>query len=78
MDFRDSPKEAEFRAEARAFLEAHAPEQPPDVFDDEAEVVARANATPYGLAANAFTNDLSRAWRVAELLEAGTISINEL
>jgi len=37
MDFRDSPKEAEFRAEAHAFLEAHAPEQPPDVFDDEAD-----------------------------------------
>ena len=37
MDFRDSPKEAEFRAEARAFLEAHAPEQPVDFFDDEAD-----------------------------------------
>jgi alkylation response protein AidB-like acyl-CoA dehydrogenase len=37
MDFRDSPKEAEFRAEARAFLEAHAPEQPVDFFDDQAD-----------------------------------------
>ena len=37
MDFRDSPKEAEFRAEARAFLEAHAPEEPVDFFDDEAD-----------------------------------------
>jgi len=36
MDFRDSPKEAEFRAEARAFLETHAPEHPVDFFDDEA------------------------------------------
>jgi alkylation response protein AidB-like acyl-CoA dehydrogenase len=37
MDFRDSPKEAEFRAEAQAFLEAHAPEEPVDFFDDEAD-----------------------------------------
>jgi len=37
MDFRDSAREAEFRAEARAFLEAHAPEQPVDFFDDQAD-----------------------------------------
>jgi acyl-CoA dehydrogenase len=37
MDLRDSPKEAEFRAEARAFLEAHAPEQPIDVFDEDSD-----------------------------------------
>jgi alkylation response protein AidB-like acyl-CoA dehydrogenase len=37
MDFRDSPREAEFRAEARAFLEAHAPEQTIDFFDEEAD-----------------------------------------
>ncbi len=28
MDLQDSPREAEFRAEARAFLEAHAPSEP--------------------------------------------------
>jgi alkylation response protein AidB-like acyl-CoA dehydrogenase len=37
MDFRDSPREAEFRAEARTFLEAHAPEEPIDFYDDEAD-----------------------------------------
>jgi acyl-CoA dehydrogenase len=37
MDLRDSPKEAEFRAEARAFLEAHAPEESIDFFDDDAD-----------------------------------------
>jgi len=37
MDLRDSPKEAEFRAEARAFLDAHAPEEPIDFFDEEAD-----------------------------------------
>ena len=41
------------------------------------EVIARANATPYGLAAYAFTNDLSLAWKLAEGLEAGIIGIND-
>ena len=39
-------------------------------------MVARANATPYGLAAGVFTNDLTRAHRVAASLEAGTVWIN--
>jgi acyl-CoA dehydrogenase len=34
MDFRDSPKEAAFRAEARAFLEAHRPERWEHPFDE--------------------------------------------
>ena len=33
-------------------------------FDDEKEVIARANATEFGLAAGVFTNDLTRAHRV--------------
>ena len=45
-------------------------------FDDEAEVVARANATDLGLAAGIFTNDLTRAHRVIAALEAGTCWIN--
>ncbi len=45
-------------------------------FADEAEVMARANATEYGLAAGVFTNDLSRAHRVAAGFEAGTCYIN--
>jgi alkylation response protein AidB-like acyl-CoA dehydrogenase len=35
MDLRDSPHEAAFRAEARAFLEQHAPASLPDYFDDQ-------------------------------------------
>jgi succinate-semialdehyde dehydrogenase/glutarate-semialdehyde dehydrogenase len=46
-------------------------------FDDEATVLAKANDTEYGLAAYAFTNNLQRAWRVAEALEAGTVGIND-
>ena len=45
-------------------------------FNDEAEVVARANATDLGLAAGIFTNDLTRAHRVIAALEAGTCWIN--
>jgi len=45
-------------------------------FDDEDEVVARANATEFGLAAGVFTNDLTRAHRVIARLEAGTCWIN--
>ena len=39
-------------------------------FEDEEEVVARANATEYGLAAGIFTNDLARGHRVIANLEA--------
>ncbi len=46
-------------------------------FDDEAQALAGANATPYGLAAYLFTRDLGRAVRVAEGLEAGVIGLND-
>ncbi|MFZ0015282.1 MAG: betaine-aldehyde dehydrogenase, partial [Acidimicrobiia bacterium] len=46
------------------------------VFTDEAEVIERANATRFGLAAGVFTTDLQRAHRVVAELEAGTIWVN--
>lgn len=45
-------------------------------FDTEDEVVALANDTDYGLAAGVWTNDLSRAHRMADRLEAGTVWVN--
>jgi betaine-aldehyde dehydrogenase len=45
-------------------------------FKDEEEAIARANATPYGLAAGVFTRDLTRGHRVVAKLEAGTCWIN--
>jgi betaine-aldehyde dehydrogenase len=45
-------------------------------FDEEEEVIARANATEFGLAAGVFTNDLTRAHRVIARLQAGTCWIN--
>jgi succinate-semialdehyde dehydrogenase/glutarate-semialdehyde dehydrogenase len=46
-------------------------------FKTEDEAVAIANDTPYGLAGYFFTKDVNRAWRVAERLEYGMVSINE-
>ena len=45
-------------------------------FDDEDEVIARANATEYGLSAGVFTNDLTRGHRMIARLQAGTCWIN--
>jgi betaine-aldehyde dehydrogenase len=45
-------------------------------FENEDEVIERANATEFGLAAGVFTNDLSRAHRVIARLQAGTCWIN--
>ncbi len=46
------------------------------VFDDEDEVIARANNTQYGLAAGVFTQNLSKAHRVIHQLQAGICWIN--
>jgi succinate-semialdehyde dehydrogenase/glutarate-semialdehyde dehydrogenase len=45
-------------------------------FHDEAEVIAMANDTEFGLAAYFYANNLSRVWRVAEALEYGMVGIN--
>ncbi len=45
-------------------------------FGSESEALELANATPYGLASYFFTRDLSRAFRVAERLEAGMVGLN--
>ncbi len=45
-------------------------------FQDEAEALALANGTRYGLSASLWTQDLAKAHRVARQLEAGTVWIN--
>jgi len=45
-------------------------------FYTEAEVIAAANDTPFGLQAYFYTKDLARAFRVAEALETGIVGVN--
>jgi succinate-semialdehyde dehydrogenase/glutarate-semialdehyde dehydrogenase len=45
-------------------------------FHDEAEAIALANDTPYGLAAYFYARDIGRIWRVSEGLETGIVGIN--
>lgn len=45
-------------------------------FEDEADVIARANATEFGLSAGVFTQNLSRGHRVIGQLQAGSCFIN--
>lgn len=45
-------------------------------FDDEADAVAKANDTDYGLSGSIFTTDLARGLRVARAVEAGNLSVN--
>jgi succinate-semialdehyde dehydrogenase/glutarate-semialdehyde dehydrogenase/aspartate-semialdehyde dehydrogenase len=45
-------------------------------FDDEAEVIARANDSEMGLAAYVYTNDLRRSMRLTDQLEYGMVAVN--
>jgi betaine-aldehyde dehydrogenase len=45
-------------------------------FEHEADVIAQANDTVYGLACGIWTADYKRAWRVGRAIEAGTVWIN--
>ena len=45
-------------------------------FNTDAEVIALANATEFGLAAYFYAKDFSRVWRVAEVMEYGMVAVN--
>lgn len=62
---------------ACACEETFGPVAPITVFEDEAEVIAQANDTPFGLAAYFYSQDVRRIWRVADALESGIVGINE-
>ena len=57
--------------------ETFGPVAPLFKFKTEADVIAMANDTPFGLAAYCYARDVGRVWRVAEALECGIIGINE-
>lgn len=59
------------------FEETFAPVAPVTPFDTEEEAIARANKSIHGLSAYVFTRDTARMFRLADVLEAGTIAIND-
>ncbi len=63
-------------AMAVAREETFGPVAPLFRFRSEAEAIAMANATEFGLAAYLYTRDLARSWRVSEAIEYGIVGLN--
>ncbi|TGP55078.1 NAD-dependent succinate-semialdehyde dehydrogenase [bacterium M00.F.Ca.ET.159.01.1.1] len=61
---------------AMAREEIFGPVAPISRFEDEAEVIAKANDTEYGLAAYIYTRDLAKGMRMASKIESGMIALN--
>ncbi|WP_289139531.1 NAD-dependent succinate-semialdehyde dehydrogenase [uncultured Brevibacillus sp.] len=57
--------------------ETFGPIAPVSTFADDQEVIQRANATPYGLAAYVFTQSLTKAFYFSESLEYGIVGVND-
>ena len=57
--------------------EIFGPVAPIATFSTEAQAIAAANATQYGLVAYLYTRDLSRTFRLSEAIEAGMIGVNQ-
>ena len=56
--------------------ETFGPVAPLFKFESEAQAIAMANDTEFGLAAYLYTRDLARSWRVAEAIEYGIVGLN--
>ncbi|ABQ70498.1 succinate semialdehyde dehydrogenase [Rhizorhabdus wittichii RW1] len=56
--------------------ETFGPVAPVIRFERDEDVVAMANATPFGLAAYFYARDIGRIWKVAEAIEAGIVGVN--
>ncbi|KAK1759957.1 aldehyde dehydrogenase [Echria macrotheca] len=69
--FVDTPEDARIMKE-----EVFGPVVNINTFEEEAEVVAKANDTEFGLYSAVFTRDISRALRVAKAIESGYVAIN--
>ncbi|MEP4979002.1 NAD-dependent succinate-semialdehyde dehydrogenase [Ascidiaceihabitans sp.] len=61
---------------AVASEETFGPVAPLFKFDTEAEVIAAANDTEFGLASYFYSRDIARVWRVSEALEYGMVGVN--
>ncbi len=63
--------------ESRAYREEiFGPVVSVETFEDEADAIAQANASPFGLSGSLWTRDVGRALRVARGVETGTLSVN--
>lgn len=69
--FADVPDDARIMAE-----EPFGPIAPIAAFDDLDDAITRANSTPYGLAAYAFTGDHAKAEKLSRELKSGMVGIN--
>jgi len=58
--------------------ETFGPVLPITTFKTDAEAVKLANDTVFGLTASVFTSDIARGRRIAEMIEAGTVMVNEV
>ena len=58
--------------------EIFGPVAPIFTFINEADAIQQANDTEFGLASYFYTQDMSRAWRVAEALDFGMVGVNEV
>ncbi len=56
--------------------ETFGPVAPLFKFETEAQAIAMANDTEFGLAAYLYTRDLARSWRVSEAIEYGIVGLN--
>jgi acyl-CoA reductase-like NAD-dependent aldehyde dehydrogenase len=68
----DVPEDSEF-----AQLETFGPVAAIEVVEDDAAAVARANSTPYGLAAGIITTDPDRGFTLAQQIQSGIVHIND-
>lgn len=59
------------------YEETFGPLLPVTTFKDETEAIERANDSPFGLAAYAFTENISKAIRLSEALEYGIVGLND-
>jgi succinate-semialdehyde dehydrogenase/glutarate-semialdehyde dehydrogenase len=57
--------------------ETFGPVAPISRFSSEAEVIAAANDSPFGLAAYFYSTNVKRIWRLADALEVGIVGVNE-